>query len=62
MQQEKRRGVHCTRCGKPVVRLSHSLLAREGATKQNEPGIQQSLQSRFFPVRCKKCHSESIIL
>jgi cytochrome c5 len=59
MQEEKRRGVHCKHCGK-AVRLSHSLVRREEAIKQNESAVHQDLQSRVFPVRCKMCHSESI--
>jgi len=59
MQQEKHRGIYCKHCGKPV-RLSHSLLRREEAIKQNESAIHQDLQSRVFPARCKKCHGESI--
>lgn len=59
MQEEKRRGVYCIHCGKPV-RLSYSLLLREQALKQNESGFHQDLQSRVFPVRCKRCHGEAI--
>jgi len=59
MQEEKRRGIYCRYCGK-LVRLWHSLLVREEAVKQNESAIHQDLQSRVFPVRCKKCHGECI--
>jgi hypothetical protein len=59
MQQEKRRGVYCRHCGKPV-RLSHALLSRETAIKQGEAATDPDLQSRVFTVRCKHCHHEFI--
>jgi len=56
----KSRGVTCHHCGKPI-RLSHSLLQRESAIKQDQqPNPDQQLQSRVFPARCRACHTEGI--
>jgi hypothetical protein len=48
-QGETRRGIYCKYCGKPV-RLSHSLLVREEAIKQNESAIPRICSPESF--RC----------
>jgi len=59
IQEDQRRGIHCKYCGKPV-RLLNSLLLRAQAIEQNESGFHRDLQSKVFPVRCKRCRGEAI--
>jgi hypothetical protein len=56
--KEQVRGVYCVYCGKPV-RLSVGLIRRE-ATLRKESSLQQQLQTRVFPARCRSCRAEGI--
>jgi hypothetical protein len=52
------RGVHCSRCGKPV-RVSTVIANRETNTPPRADDSQH-LVSRVFVLRCRACEGESV--
>jgi hypothetical protein len=52
------RGVHCSRCGKPV-RVSTVIANRETDSPPSADDS-QGLVSRVFVLRCRACEGESV--
>jgi hypothetical protein len=52
------RGVHCSRCGKPV--RVFTVIANREAASPSFADDSQHLVSRVFVLRCRACKGESV--
>ena len=53
------RGVHCSRCGKPV--RVFTVIANREAASPSFADDSQHLVSRVFVLRCRACKGESVL-